>query len=69
MVTCLKISHISAIIDLSQRRLHVEAIQDEESNSDSDEEEGLIDEGSDGILGIEKDVLYALNLAGHVSNA
>ena len=45
----------------------MEAIQDEESNSDSDEEEVDGAESGHGTLRIEKDVLYALNLAGHVS--
>lgn len=43
--------------NISQRRLHVEAVQDDESESDEDE---------DDLQGIERDVRYALNLAGHV---
>jgi hypothetical protein len=50
--------------------MHVEAIKDEESNSDSDEEDDGAGGGGagDGIHRIEKEVLYALNLAGHVSD-
>jgi hypothetical protein len=40
----------------------VEAVQEELSDSDDEEEEG---EG-DGLNRLEKDVRYALNLAGHV---